>query len=61
MGTWSIGYRRTIAENLLSKLSPSLVNEFGVYAVLDTYPIHNEGTFYTAIMNAKYNRLIAFG
>lgn len=42
-------------------MSSNLLNEFGVYAVMDTYPIHNEGTFYTAVMNAKYNRLIAFG
>ncbi|CAD8149988.1 unnamed protein product [Paramecium pentaurelia] len=53
--------RRTIAENLLAKMQNNLLNEFGVYAVMDTYPIHNEGTFYTVIMNAKYNRLIAFG
>ncbi|CAD8052169.1 unnamed protein product [Paramecium primaurelia] len=53
--------RRTIAENLLGQLQTNLRNEFGVFTVMDTYPIHNEGTFYTIIMNAKYNRLIAFG
>ncbi|CAD8146768.1 unnamed protein product [Paramecium pentaurelia] len=53
--------RRTMAENLLAQLQIHQWNEFGVFAVMETYPIHNEGTFYTIIMNAKYNRLIAFG
>ncbi|CAD8048714.1 unnamed protein product [Paramecium primaurelia] len=53
--------RRTIVENLLAQLQINQWNEFGVFAVMETYPIHNEGTFYTIIMNAKYNRLIAFG
>ncbi|CAD8058803.1 unnamed protein product [Paramecium sonneborni] len=53
--------RRTIAENLLAQLQNNLWNEFGVFTVMDTFPIHNESTFYTIIMNAKYNRLIAFG
>lgn len=45
--------RRTVAENLLNKMPEDMMNEFGVFAVMDTYPIHNEGTFYTVIMNAK--------
>ncbi|CAD8060748.1 unnamed protein product [Paramecium sonneborni] len=53
--------RRTIAENLLDQLQNNLWNEFGVLAVMETYPIHNDGTFYIIIMNAKYNSLIAFG
>jgi len=39
----------------------NLMNEFGVYAVMNTYPVHNEGTFLTVIMNAKYNRFITLG
>lgn len=35
------------------------MNEFGVYAIMNTYPVHNEATFLTVVMNAKYNRIIA--
>jgi len=41
--------RRTFAENLLANMGTDLQNELGVYAVMDTYPVHNEGTFYTTI------------
>ncbi|CAD8083682.1 unnamed protein product [Paramecium primaurelia] len=53
--------RRTAAENLLQKMKNNLKNEFGVYAIMNTYPVHNEGTFLTVIMNAKYNRFITLG
>ncbi|CAD8125389.1 unnamed protein product [Paramecium sonneborni] len=53
--------RRTEAENLLQGMKNNLMNEFGVYAIMNTYPVHNEGTFLTVIMNAKYNRIIVLG
>ncbi|CAK66645.1 unnamed protein product (macronuclear) [Paramecium tetraurelia] len=53
--------RRTIAQNLLANLTSTMQNELGVYSVINTYPIHNEGTFYTAIMNVATGRFNYFG
>ncbi|CAK57400.1 unnamed protein product (macronuclear) [Paramecium tetraurelia] len=53
--------RRTVAEDLLQKMKINLKNEFGIYAVMNTFPVHNEGTFVTVIMNTKYNRFTTLG
>lgn len=45
--------RRTVAEDLLRNMGKEFWNELGVFAVMDTYPIHNEGTFYTTITVPK--------